>query len=355
MTMIGVLFHGPEVFDSGWAGRIIQGLSSVDTVRCVLAGTMGRTAVFDSGLQGIECPGTQPGSLVKELESGVDAIVFANYGKSEHAGLTFGAMVVQNSGASKPTIQAECSSACFVEWIDPVPPGLISVLENLGMRRVEPIKLEPSIWEQEGRTYRRMTTAAPGEFVLVNGIIIGRATGGEGVIECENRRVTKVTGVKIKAHGLEKLDRLGGVDLRQAKLVSTPTIRRTPCTPRMKKTSGHGIAFVDHAGMYVYDLVQNVEGAVTVGDDTTAVVGDILYRFQLPLIGIIDGDKDTILSNTHFTPGSVTFQVREDDRSGLKVFSEIFRNRITIDEGFAKVRDRIAELVRNDLVKRQNY
>ncbi len=223
------------------------------------------------------------------------------------------------------------------------------------MRRAERITLGPSIWEQGGRILRRMTTAAAGEFVLINGIIIGRATGGEVVIECENRRIAKVTGVKIKAHGLEKLDRLGGVDLRQAKLVSTPTIRRTPCKPRIKKTSGHGMAFVDHAGMYVYDLAQNVEGAVTVGDDTTAVVGDILYRFQIPLIGIIDGDKDTILGNTRFTPGSVTLQVREDDRTGLRIFSEIFDNRITIDAGSAGIRDRITALVKNDLVERREY
>ena len=40
--MIGILFHGPEIFDSGWARRIIAGVSRISDVRCVLAGTIGR-------------------------------------------------------------------------------------------------------------------------------------------------------------------------------------------------------------------------------------------------------------------------------------------------------------------------
>ncbi len=353
--MIGILFHGPEVFDSGWAGRIIDAMSRIDKVRCLLAGTMGRTAVFDSGLQGIECPGKQPAQLLQEVESDWDVAIFANYGKSEYSGLTFGAMVVDRSHIRIPCIQVECSSSVFVEWTEGSDPRLIATLDGMGLKRRERISLEPSVWEEEGRICRRMTTAARGDFILVNGIVIGKATGEEVVIECADRQIITVRGAKIKAHGVEKLARLGGVDLREAKLVSTPTIRRTSTVPRIEKTSGRGMVFIDHAGMYVYDLIKNVEGAVTVGDDTTAVVGDILYRFQMPLIGIIDGDKDTVLRNTRFTPGSVTFTVREDDCFGLRVFSEIFKNHVTIEESYDVVRRRVSELVVGELVLQHEY
>ena len=78
--MIGILFHGPEVFDSGWAKRIVQALSPAGPLRCVLAGTMGRTAAIDSGLPDIECPGTQPSQILNELQNKADQVIFANYG-----------------------------------------------------------------------------------------------------------------------------------------------------------------------------------------------------------------------------------------------------------------------------------
>ena len=71
---------------------------------------------------------------------------------------------------------------------------------------------------------------------------------------------------------------------------------------------------------------------MTVGDDTTAIVGDILYRFQMPVIGITDGDGDVILENARITPGSVVFTVRQDDVFGLTVFSEVFQNHGLIEE-----------------------
>lgn len=52
--MIGMLFHGPEVFDTGWAARL---MAAFPGARYMLAGTMSRTALFDSGLQGVETPG----------------------------------------------------------------------------------------------------------------------------------------------------------------------------------------------------------------------------------------------------------------------------------------------------------
>ncbi len=353
--MIGVLFHGPEIFDSGWARRIIAGVSSISDVRCVLAGTMGRTAVIDSGLPGIESPGTQPSRIIGALQGKVDSILFANHAKSEQSGLVHGAMILEKADVQIPLIQVECSGHGYVEWIEGSHPAVIQVVEEMGFSRRARLLRPSAIWESGGKIYRRLQTAAPGEFLLVDGIVVGRALGGEIIIECEARRILHVRGVEVKPHGIEKLQRLGGIDLRTAKLASTASIRRTAHPPRITPVSGKGMVFVDHAGMQVYDLVQNCAGAVTVGDDTTAVVGDILYRFQIPLIGITDGDKDTVLGNTSITPGSSIFTVPEDDTAGLRIHAEIFDNQLTTGEGFDSVRDRISLLLREQILHRQDY
>jgi len=353
--MIGILFHGPEIFDSGWACRIIAGVSRISDVRCVLAGTMGRTAVIDSGLQGIESPGTQPSRILRDLQGAVDSVVFANYAKSEQSGLTHGAMILEKAEVKIPVLQLECSSHCYVEWIEGSNPAVIHVVREMGFSRRERLVRASRTWEREGKIYRRSDTATLGDFLLIDGIVVGKALGGPITVECEGRHIVHVRGVEVKPHGIEKLERLGGIDLRTAKLASTASIRRTAHTPRITPVSGKGVVFVDHAGMHVYDLVQDREGAVTVGDDTTAVVGDILYRFQIPLIGITDGDEDTLLRNTRFAPGSTVFTVPEDDSSGLRIYSEIFRHQLTTNEGFESVRERISLLIREQILQRQDY
>jgi len=353
--MIGILFHGPEIFDSGWARRIIAEVSSVSDVRCVLAGTMGRTAVIDSGLHGIESPGSQPSRILRDLHGAVDAVLFANYAKSEQSGLMHGAMILEKADVKVPLLQVECSGHCYVEWIEGTSQAVIQVVQEMGFSRRERLMRPSATWESDRKIYRRVETAAAGEFLLVNGIVVGRALGGDITIECEGRRIVHVRGVKIKPHGIEKLERLGGIDLRTAKLASTASIRRTAHTPRITPVSGKGMVFVDHAGMHVYDLVQSREGAVTVGDDTTAIVGDILYRFQIPLIGITDGDKDTLLEDTRLTPGSTVFMVHEDDSAGLQIHSEIFRHQLTTNEGFDSVRERIFLLIREQILQRQDH
>lgn len=354
--MIGILFHGPEVFDSGWAHRIIEAFTPMAPLRCVLAGTMGRTAAMDSGLPDIRCPGTQPSRILKELQSEVDLVIFANYAKSLSSGLLHGAMVAARANIGIPLLQIECSAGLFVEWNAGRCPEVIEILERrLGLRKHDRVENPDSIWEENGRICRRLTASAAGDFVLADGIVVGRATGGEIVIECEGRHIARASGMEVKTHGLEKLDHLGGVDLKSVKLATTRTLRRMEHTPRIMKRTGKGMAFVDHAAVRIYDRVRNMEGAVTVGDDTTAIVGDILYRFQMPVIGITDGDQDVILENARITPGSVVFTVRQDDDFGRTVFSEVFQNRAIIEEKFEVVRERIAALVRNELVRRQEF
>ncbi|WDP85778.1 MAG: DUF2117 domain-containing protein [Desulfobacter sp.] len=348
--MIGLLFHGPEVFDSGWAQKVIRILEALDAVRCVLAGTMGRTAVFDSGLEEIEFWDQMPGACLKELSRATDMVIIVNFGKSVESGLVFGGMVVDRTRVNTPVVQVECAGPFWVEWRSGCPSSIINLLARLGFSQMEKIEIKPSVWDENGRVYRRMTTAEAGDFVLVNGIMVGWATGDEVVMACENGHLCEIKGVDVKAHGIEKLDRLGGVDLKAAKLASTPTIRRTGFIRRMVKGSGHGMVFLDHAGMHVYQLANQAKGVVTVGDDTTVVVADILSRFDIPVIGIVDGDEDVLLKNGSFASGSVRLTVLKDDEFGLKVQDAVFGGGKQSDISFTEALNQILYLAGNDLV-----
>jgi hypothetical protein len=195
-----------------------------------------------------------------------------------------------------------------------------------------------------------MTTAAPGDSLLVDGIIVGRAAAREIVFVAEGRRLTAVRGAAVKAHGLEKLERLGGVDLRTAKLASARRLRREDSVPRVRPRRGKGMVFIDHAGMHVYELIRGAQGAVTVGDDTTAVAGDILHRFRLPLIGIVDGDGDGLLARGNMPPGSCVLTVKADDQVGCRVSRELFHGRRRSALPFAVMKARILELAASDLL-----
>lgn len=353
--MIGILFHGPEVFDTGWGQTIIDAMKKRDAVRCVLAGTMGRTAVFDSGIDGIEFWRKMPSACLTDLSAEANSIVIVNFGKSEQAGLVFGGMIAQRSGVSTPIVHVECSGPFYVEWIEGCDPGIISALQELGLPRRAPVPIETSVWQADGNIYRRMTTAGIGDFIFVDGIMVGRATAEEITFVSRGGHIIEIQGAAVKDHGIEKLDRFGGIDLKTVKLASSPAIRRTAHVARVAEAKGSGVAFIDHAGMRVYELAGGVEGAVTVGDDTTAVAGDILSRFRIPVIGIVDGDEDAVHDKGRFAPGSVKLTVRKDDEFGLKVFDEIFHHKKRIGIGFKDVLRKIVAIVDNDLLEQQTY
>ena len=353
--MIGILFHGAEVIDSGWAKKIIDAMKTLDDVRCVLAGTMGRTAVIDSGLKDFEFWGKMPGESLARLAGETDNIVLATSSKSEESAMTFGGMVVKHADVITPVVQVECANLFFVEWVQGISIPIIDMLRIMGVKQRQKIEIKKSVWESDGKIFRKMTTAKLNDFILVNGIMVGKAKTAKIIFVCKNGHIIDIQGCSIKQHGIEKLDRFGHLDIRKAKLASTYAIRGTETIPRIQPVKGSGVSFIDHAGMHVYDLARNVEGVVTVGDDTTTVVADILYRSQIPVIGIIDGDRDTILKNPHYTPGSVLLTVPEDDEFGLKVFDEIFQNKQRFDATFDEVLELTEKLAREILIKKVLY
>lgn len=351
--MIGLLFHGPEIFDTGWAARLMQAFPNA---RRMLAGTMSRTALFDSGLQGIEAPGTMCSPAAQQLSTHCDPVLLATCSKSTEAGLALGKIVAQKLlQNSPPFIQVECTGMVYAAHAGCCTSEMTSVLQALGFTQTESPDAYLDIWQEGHRLLRRMRTAQAGEYVLLNGIFIGKAQGGDVVIATENQQIVEVRGVNVKEHGLEKIVRFGGVDLKTAKLASTHQLRSDTIQPRISTSKGQGVAFIDHAGMHVYELAHACAGAVTAGDDTTAVTADILQRFGIPVIGIVDGDSDSLHTSGAFAPGSMVLTVKADDEAGLRVQKTIFQGKTHTAAAFAEVKNLIKDLLAQEVLTHKEY
>ena len=110
----------------------------------------------------------------------------------------------------------------------------------------------------------------------------------------EDGIISKIIGGELKEHGIEKL---GEVDLKSA-IIKTGLLRKSEVVPRVinpsKDSNRFRVAFLNHAAEDVYKF-KNLDYVVTIGDDTTLVAADILYRFGIPVIGITDGDIDKVV------------------------------------------------------------
>ncbi|MBU4223573.1 MAG: DUF2117 domain-containing protein [Euryarchaeota archaeon] len=346
---IGIVLHGPEIVDEGEAKQIIGILGKQHDIIAKLGGTMGRTAVLDAGLEDVIdiSMGLTPSETINALKESIDLAVLLNHGKTLETGRYFGSIVASKLDSSIPFIHIE----------RPFHDGRIIYYNTNGKRcalyirellkkhdikcelMVEAGTLLPLLVRSEGdRLVRRISGALPGENIRLEGIVIGHITHHEPEIICKDGRVIELRGVKVKQHGLTKLNSRK-IDLYNAK-VKTGNIRRTKHSPKVKPalslTSGKKIAIIDHCAESTFELVKDVDIAITVGDDTTTIAADILSRLGIPVIGITDGDLDGILGGTIVPAGSVIIRVREgfDDIVGNEVFDKVMHSsRINIMQG----------------------
>ena len=112
---IGVVVHGPNIIDSGYALKLIDLLKEYGEVTARLGGTMGRTAVIDASLENIIDIRKKlvPSDSLKIFhDDNVDVIFLLNYGKSDVTGQVFGYKVYNHyvqkiDDNSIPVIQIE--------------------------------------------------------------------------------------------------------------------------------------------------------------------------------------------------------------------------------------------------------
>lgn len=395
MKPLGLLVHGPEVIDDGNVEDAIARLKAAGCeVDAALGGISGKTAVIDAGLRAIidisrDLP---PSAVVADfVQRGRDFIVLVNHAKSEESGCVLGEGILSNflkrHGAREDIsfVQLEYSSRIIIPWlIKPGHQGLyVSIRSAFGSYREEaPGELEARCTSDSTTVQRVIKGVQPGEKIVVDGVVIGTVSANN-----EERRITlvaregklvKIVGGTLIEHNLWKLPPLNLEDelIKTAGVIRRTKPRRTVSGGRAQGESGvkkRRIAcFFYTLETLIPKLVDPdivVEVAVTIGDDTTSIAGDILKRFDVRLIGITDGDADGLISGitsgaldeyaNFLPPGSVIIRLKPecDDVVGKVVKERIFGGREELDlEGererhFEDLKRRIIDLARNDILE----
>jgi hypothetical protein len=341
---IGIVVHGPEIVDSGYAEIIMELLRKYGEVKARLGGTMGRTAVIDADLEDqvdISQKLLPSQSIDKFSQEQYDVIFLMNSGKSSITGHTFGCKVSRRSRGNPPLIQIERpgkADGTVVPWYSDLKDFAEEISKQLDLKVVMPPEILGNIIEKTRCTKkyqevrRRVAGVSPDENIFVNGIVVGRSTSSDVTLVAIRGIITDIVGGKLKKHGVEKL---GKIDLENA-IVKTGLLRRSRVEPRMVESKKHNskfrVSYLNHAAEDIYRL-KNADMVVTVGDDTTLVAADILYRFNVPIIGITDGDLDKVVENGFKAGGSLIVELESgwDDFVGEKIFFEIFNGKETIE------------------------
>lgn len=292
---IGVVIHGPEITDSGAALKLINYLQKFGSVTAILGGTMGRLAVIDAGLEDVIAisPERRPSISLRDLQATSDILILADQAKTKETGIAFGSKVADNASATKPLIQIDFGGK-FIAILAPGEESLAKIIsKDLGFDLLDTAESkdgkEGSITHEGNFIKRRLTGVAPGELITVNGTVIARALDSSIEIVASERRIVKVNGAQIKQHGIEKLPPL---DLERA-IIRSGNIRRTEARlGRALECKGNWAVLINHNAEDAFEISNDACIAVTVGDDTTAIAGQILSRLSIPIIGIIDGDLD---------------------------------------------------------------
>ena len=336
---IGVVVHGPNIIDSGYALELIELLKTYGEVSARLGGTMGRTAVIDANLEGvidISRKLVPSDSLKLFYDECVDVIFLLNYGKSDVTGQVFG-YKVYNHFIGKipendvPVIQIERPGerdGSVIAWNNDLEIAR-DLSQKLNLDIVTPEEVYDNHIRQDdvGFNQRIVHGVSPGENIMVNSVVIGKTNSDKLTLIARDNHIVDIVGGELKSHGLEKL---GEVDLESA-IIKTGLLRHAKVTPRVlsnRKPDDFIVSFLDHAGEDVYKF-RNSSLVITVGDDTTLISSDILYRFDIPVIGITDGDLDKVVEDGFKVKDSIIFEVESgfDDIIGQNVKREIFHGK----------------------------
>ena len=358
---IGIVVHGPNIIDSGCALKLINLIKNYGDVKARLGGTMGRTAVIDAGLEDVIDISHKlfPSDSLKIFhDDDVDLIFLLNYGKSNVTGQVFGYKVYNHyidkiDNNNIPVIQIERPGevdGSIIPWNNDL--EIVSELSlKLNLNVVTPCEVYDSHIKQDSNEFNQRIVHGvnPDENIMVNGVVIGKTNSDKLTLIAEDGYIVDIVGGELKEHGLEKL---GKVNLDDA-VIKTGLLRHADVKPRVissSKPDKFKVMFLNHAGEDVYQF-KDSSLVITVGDDTTLIACDILYRFDIPVIGITDGDLDKVVEKGFKVKNSIIFEVESgfDDIVGQNIKSNIFGDEL-VSYNFtdiSDVRDKIIEIIKN--------
>ncbi|WMW23149.1 DUF2117 domain-containing protein [Methanolobus mangrovi] len=350
---IGVVIHGPDIVDSGMAKEMLDILKEYGNTSAIMAGTIGKTAVLDAHLEDIIDirKSLKPSRCIEEFFLTKDIVILLNHGKTTNNGILFANIVVSRMAdrTIKPLVHIErpgLPDGKIIPWNQKSLDFALKMEKVLDLEMTDvPELITPiSVEDQGHRIIRTVYGVHIGEKIMINGIIVGFAKSEDIQIITENGFIKEIKGARVKEHGLEKLHGYNlriPIDLNSCWVKSGPlrgnnfSVRKNVSESKYISNEGKSspdsvdkikAVIIDHEAERSFELVEGAQVAVTIGDDTTDVAGDILYRLRIPIIGITDGDIDGFSHNKHIYPGSTVLRLQpgSDDIVGKEIRRQIF-------------------------------
>ena len=234
--------------------------------------------------------------------------------------------------------------------------------ESEDERSIEKLLESYEDFENSNYTYRKIHGVSPDENIFINGIVVGYSNADSIVLIARDGMIVDIINGTVKYHGIEKL---GPVDLERV-IVKTGLLRKSDdVNPRVishndisvsdierNLYSGEisddeysfKVAYVDHAAYDIYKF-KDFDLVVTIGDDTSLVASDILYRLNIPIIGITDGDLDKVVENGFVNDKSTFIEVSPgfDDIVGKYIHEELFLSKETLEVPFDEDAESVEE------------
>jgi len=317
---------------------------------------MARVAALDKHLTFIDTSKKIRTSDALNHVSEKEVAVLANCGKTSETGCVFGQIVssrvrgsviqVERPGSLDGSVilwrGADGDKSPHVQYV------ARRLSDRLSLKLIKRQKRELGV-EQTGEVItRHIYGAKPGEPLMVQGTVVGTVIDSHVAIIVQRGRIADIVGVATKAHGLEKI---GYIDLGTA-YVKTGHLRASneasvqhsivPARPLQRGS----VTFINHCADETLESVNETTiCAITVGDDTTSICGDILSRAAIPIVGITDGDEDGFYTGTCEVEGSLVLRLNNASDDDVGFFLEQTRELGGEDYTLA----RVIEIVMNFL------
>ncbi len=318
-----VVIHGPEAIDTGLFQRLLSVLEREGETVALMSGCTGVAAVVDAELEGIVDISSRnlPSSALKEMNEAFDVLVLVNSAKSRETAVRLGLMIYSKARErlTKPFLQVD--REIVIDWNGLSGDIASNVASQLSLETLAAAE-SVGVGNEKGR-WRRIGGVVPGESVWVNGVVVGRATERDVRIGRDDEGMLIAMGMTIKPEGVR---RLGPYDPFHAG-VRSGVVRRTRTRPRSLRGKGRrGAYLIDHSAEESIYRCREAGLVVTVGDDTSTITGNILFRFGVPIVGITDGDEDGICPERLLAEGSILLRFRQtfDDLVGRRTREIIF-------------------------------
>ena len=130
--------------------------------------------------------------------------------------------------------------------------------------------------------------------------------------------------------------------------------RRTTAHPRAIDSVKKGTYLIDHAAEKAVYNCRSAALVITIGDDTSKIAGALLFRFNVPIVSITDGDEDGIAREKLMVKGSVMISVQAgtDDIVGDEVRVALFNGKecITDSLGALEAANLIMKIAGNRII-----